>query len=1542
NDIAGNPFTATTTSTHNVDLVASATISVDPITADDVVNAAEAGAPINVTGSVGGDASLGDTVSFTINGTAYSGTVGAGNTFSIAVSGADLAADTSFDATVSGNDVAGNPFTATTTSNHGVDTVASATISVDPITADDVVNAAEAGAPINVTGSVGGDASLGDTVSFTINGTAYSGTVGAGNTFSIAVSGADLAADTSFDATVSGNDIAGNPFTATTTSTHNVDLVASATISVDNITTDNIVDATESVMPINVTGTVGGDAAPGDSVNLTVNGNAYSGTVGAGNTFSIAVAGVDLAADTSFDVSVSGSDTAGNPFTAMTTSTHSVNTPPSISVTAVDVTEEAVSVGQTIASFSASDPQTDPLSFQILNNSNGYLTLSGTDVVLTAAGVAAINDDALNLNSLTITVEASDSFHTVSDADTSSITRVNEAPLTNTDSYTIAEGGNLNIGALSGVLNNDSDPEGSPVNVAQYATDNSGTGAVSVDGVTTIATTLGGTVVVNLDGSFTYTAPASLDHSSSSTLTDSFAYMATDGSLDSAWTTVNIDVSDTVPIAANDADSVGYGGTVYGHVISGAGGDGSGADDVGADGPGSLVSVTYQGTTYGSFDGSGNLTINAASGTLIINQDGSYSYASSVLVTTPVPDDVFSYALQDADGDISNADLSLTHDNINAAIADTATVYESGMAAGTQADTDLEIVSGNILDNDTGIGANTVITQLTFGGTTATPTGGVITINGSYGTLIVYTQDSGPNRAGDYEYTLTSASPGDSVVENFNYSIQDTVTSQSSSNSFDISIVDDTPGGNDVLQNLSTTADPLDYNLSLVIDVSGSMNNATGSGQTRLEVAKESLEALIREVDDLGNVNVQIVAFSASTSASGWFVDDIYAALDFINSLTAGGGTYYDDALNALINSTPPPAADQSLIYFVSDGESSNNHGVDNTVTYTTNGGTTLNGQAAWEAYVDENADISFGIGIGSASLAELQQVAHPLVNGSDDYAITVADANDLTATLLETVSNNVISGSLDVLGANGAAGFVIGADGGYISEIIIDGTSYSFDPLAGDPEDLNVTTLLGGVLSVNMNTGEYSYTLDVDQSIIGSSEIFPVTVIDNDGDSFTANIQFDINYQPGLDANRDIVITNVSDGTPISLSESVLLHNDRAPTGSGISATSNASGGTVSGTGPVVFDPDAAAIILAESDFETVAQATSISDRGEATAQNNSAVTATDFSDRSLFSSNDGNLSGVNVNGYSAAYLGNMYAGGDQDWLEVTLAAGENIWLDVDYGALLVNASIYDSNGNFVTTVTNNSGGPWGGYTATNSGTHYVVIEAQNPGDSGNYDLFMTIDASNADYSASSLGSFDYTLDNGGGVLDSSGVEIQAVSGNTLTGGDDDEILLAGSGADTLVGNAGDDVLIGGLGTDNLQGGVGDDLLIGGSGDDSLVGGTGIDIFALEAGDEGSVGVPAVDTIADFTVGVGGDVLDLSDMLQNEDLASLDGYLNFSYDGVSGDTTISIDIDGSSGTFDTSQQIVLSGVDITANGALSDQQILDNLLNNGNLIIDQ
>ena len=204
------------------------------ITADDVISAAEAGAPVAVTGTVGGDAAPGDTVTLTVNGVAYSGTVQAGNTFSISVNGSDLVADADFtiDAAITKADAAGNVGTAAASETYLVDVTAPApTITLTSnITADDVISAAEAGAPVAVTGTVGGDAAPGDTVTLTVNGVAYSGTVQAGNTFSISVNGSDLVADADFtiDAAITKADAAGNVGTAAASETYLVDVTTPA------------------------------------------------------------------------------------------------------------------------------------------------------------------------------------------------------------------------------------------------------------------------------------------------------------------------------------------------------------------------------------------------------------------------------------------------------------------------------------------------------------------------------------------------------------------------------------------------------------------------------------------------------------------------------------------------------------------------------------------------------------------------------------------------------------------------------------------------------------------------------------------------------------------------------------------------------------------------------------------------------------------------------------------------------------------------------------------------------------------------------------------------------------------------------------------------------------------------------------------------------------------------------------------------------------------------------------------------------------------
>ncbi len=184
----------------------------------------------------------------------------------------------------------------------------------------------------------------------------------------------------------------------------------------------------------------------------------------------------------------------------------------------------------------------------------------------------------------------------------------------------------------------------------------------------------------------------------------------------------------------------------------------------------------------------------------------------------------------------------------------------------------------------------------------------------------------------------------------------------------------------------------------------------------------------------------------------------------------------------------------------------------------------------------------------------------------------------------------------------------------------------------------------------------------------------------------------------------------------------------------------------------------------------------------------------------------------------------------------------------------------------------------------------------------------------------------------------------------DVLSGGAGHDLLVGDAGNDSLVGGVGDDVLRGGSGNDTLSGGDGADVLAGGLGNDLLIGGAGSDTFEWALADKGAAGSPMVDTIQDFNSAsavLGGDLLDLRDLLQGEThqggvVGNLTSFLHFEASG--GNTTIQISSSGgfasgyNAGAVD--QSIVLQGVDLTA-GGLSDQQVIQDLLNKGKLVTD-
>ncbi|ENM3800449.1 Ig-like domain-containing protein, partial [Vibrio cholerae] len=327
-DAAGNSSTATDSEGYEVDTVAPELgIKLDAdITADDIINAEEAGQQIPVSGTVTGEFKAGDIVTLTVNGKPFTGPVDADGRFTILVAGSDLAADAdqTIDASVTSTDAAGNSTTATDSEGYEVDTVAPELgIKLDAdITADDIINAEEAGQQIPVSGTVTGEFKAGDIVTLTVNGKPFTGPVGADGRFTILVAGSDLAADSdrTIDASVTSTDAAGNSTTATDSEGYKVDTVAPELgIKLDaNITADDIINAEEAGQQIPVSGTVTGEFKAGDIVTLTVNGKPFTGPVGADGRFTILVAGSDLAADAdqTIDASVTSTDAAGNSTTA--------------------------------------------------------------------------------------------------------------------------------------------------------------------------------------------------------------------------------------------------------------------------------------------------------------------------------------------------------------------------------------------------------------------------------------------------------------------------------------------------------------------------------------------------------------------------------------------------------------------------------------------------------------------------------------------------------------------------------------------------------------------------------------------------------------------------------------------------------------------------------------------------------------------------------------------------------------------------------------------------------------------------------------------------------------------------------------------------------------------------------------------------------------------------------------------------------------------------------------------------------------------------
>jgi len=392
-------------------------------------------------------------------------------------------------------------------------------------------------------------------------------------------------------------------------------------------------------------------------------------------------------------------------------------------------------------------------------------------VTAPANGAVTVNTDGTVVYTHNGSETLSDSFtYTINDAGGATsnvatvsitVTPVNDSPVANNDTATVNEGG-------SGIIN-----------VAANDTD-------ADDGLdlTTVAIVTGpgnGSVVVNADGTVTYT------HNGSETTNDSFTYTINDASgavSNTATVSITVTPVNDVPVANNDSATVNEAATVNIDLA---------ANDTDPENSLDLASIA--------------IVAAPTNGSVVINSNGTVDYTHDGSETTS---DSFTYTIADTAGATSNtATVSITVNPVNdppVANNDSATVNEGAS------------ININLAANDTD--ADNALDLATI----------VIVSNPTNGALVV-------NVDGTVDYTHNG---GETISDSFTYTIKDVsaATSNTATVSITVTPVNDAPVANDDAVSINVGQQAIfdlaanDTDVDSLLDLTSIIVSATTNGGT--------------------------------------------------------------------------------------------------------------------------------------------------------------------------------------------------------------------------------------------------------------------------------------------------------------------------------------------------------------------------------------------------------------------------------------------------------------------------------------------------------------------------------------------------------------------------------------------------------------------------------------------------------------------------------------------------------------------------------------
>ncbi|MCO7455394.1 Ig-like domain-containing protein, partial [Enterobacter hormaechei] len=393
---AGNPITIS----HDVTVdLATVAISINALATDDVINAAEKGADLVLSG-VTTNVEAGQTVTISLNGRIYTTTVDDSGNWTYTVPSADLAGLKDGDASVQVSVTNVNGNSASAGREYSVDATAPS-VTINTIATDDILNASEAQSDLAISGT--STAEAGQTVTVSLNGKDYTTTVSANGSWTLNVPAADLAglSDGSVTVTASVSDKAGNPASAD----HNltVDVTVPA-VTIHTVAGDDVINVAEHNQAQIISGSATG-AAAGDKVTVTIGGQTYTTVLDAAGNWSVGVPAnvISGLSDGTATVSVSVTDAAGN--TGSGTHNVTVDTGlPSVSFNAIsdDNVLNAVEKGQDLSVSGTSANLAEGTLVTVTLNGKNYTATTAADgtwsLTVPAADLTGLGQASYTLN----------------------------------------------------------------------------------------------------------------------------------------------------------------------------------------------------------------------------------------------------------------------------------------------------------------------------------------------------------------------------------------------------------------------------------------------------------------------------------------------------------------------------------------------------------------------------------------------------------------------------------------------------------------------------------------------------------------------------------------------------------------------------------------------------------------------------------------------------------------------------------------------------------------------------------------------------------------------------------------------------------------------------------------------------------------------------------------------------------------------------------------------------------------------------------------